>query len=265
MVPFKITLYNRAGEAVKDFEFELDGEAKKKTINIDLATEGIKVVNKHLDDLHLTYNPETVDFYFAGIDMDDIYQDPLNGELVYMDEKNNRYQNRVRWCTEVERFFNNHDFITVDSTGNFTIGDDIAGKFVGDSASGTFIINTDYKFFIRTAQQYLDMWNNPNTDKFERIKILLNGSCKHQIACTYKIKRRQVEEDQYEYDVTYTGQGAFDMTARHINKYNKSIDWETMYEESNSYQPDPLFMNDIGIGTSSDGGDVTLEYQVTLK
>lgn len=264
MVPFKITLYNRAGEAVKDFEFEIDGEAEKKTIHLDLATDGVKVENKHLDDLHLTYNPETVSFYFAGIDMDDIYRDPLNGEVVYMDEKTNRYQNRVRWCTEVERFFNNHDFITVDTTGNFTIGDDIAGKFVGDSASGTFIINTDYKFFIRTAQQYLDMWNNPNTDKFERIKILLNGSCKHQIACSYKIKRRQAG-DQDEYDVTYTGQGAFDMTARHINKYNKSIDWETMYEESNSYQPDPLFMNDIGIGTSSDGGDVTLEYTTTLK
>lgn len=264
LVPFKITLFNRAGEAVKDFEFELDGAAEKKTINIDLATQGVKVVNKHLDDLHLTYKPETVSFYFAGIDMDDIYRDPLNGEVVYMDEKTNRYQNRVRWCTEVERFFNNHDFITVDTTGNFTIGDDIAGKFVGDSASGTFIINTDYKFFIQTAQQYLNMWNNPQTDKLDRIKILLNGSCKHQIACTYKIKRKQAG-DHEEYDVTYTGQGAFDMTARHINKYNKSIDWEAYWKANNSYQPEPLFMNDIGIGTSSDGGDVTLEYKTTLK
>lgn len=261
MVPFKITLYNRVGEAVKDFEFELDGVAEKKNINIDLATQGISVENKHLDDLHLTYNPVAADFFFAGIDANDIYQNPLLDELVYMDEDINPYKNQTRWCTEVERFFNNHDFITVDSTGNFTIGDDIAGKFVGDSASGTFIINTDYKFFIRTAQQYLDMWNNPNTDKFERIKILLNGSCKHQIACSYKIKRRQVE-DHEEYDITYTGQGAFDMTARHINNFNKSIDWVSLVTTN---ECPPLFMNDIGIGTSSVGGDVTLEYKTTLK
>ena len=98
----------------------------------------------------------------------------------------------------------------------------------------------------------------------DRIKILLNGSLKHQIACTYKVKRRQAG-DHEEYDITYTGQGAFDMTARHINSYNKSIDWYAFSTEGRSYEPDPLFMNDIGIGTSSDGGDVTLEYQVTLK
>ena len=260
LVPFKLTLYNQAGEAVKDFEFELDGVAEKKTIHIDLATQGVKVENKHLDDLHLTYDPVAVDFAFSGIDASDMYQEL--GELVYMNEDKNPYKNQTRWCTEVERFFNNHDFITVDSTGNFTIGDDIIGKFDGDSATGTFIINTDYKFFIQTAQQYLNMWNNENSSYVDRFRIVLNGSLKHQIACTYKIKRRQVEEDQYEYDITYTGQGAFDMTARHINNFNKSIDWVSLVTTN---ECPPLFMNDIGIGTSSDGGDVTLEYKTTLK
>ena len=262
LVPFKITLYNKEGEAVKDFEFELDGVADKKTIHIDLATQGVKVENKHLDDLHLTYTPGAVDFAFSGIDAYDMYQNPLLDELVSMNEDNNPYKNQTRWCTEVERFFNNHDFITADPTGNITIGDDIIGKFDGDSATGTFIINTDYKFFIQTAQQYLNMWNNENSTYVDRLKIVLNGSCKHQIACTYKIKRRQVEEDQYEYDITYTGQGAFDMTARHINNFNKSIDWVSLVTTN---ECPPLFMNDIGIGTSSDGGDVTLEYKVNIK
>ena len=261
LVPFKLTLYNKEGEAVKDFEFEIDGVAEKKTIHIDLATQGVKVENKHLDDLHLTYDPGAVDFTFAGFDVNDIYQNPLLGELVYMDEEKNPYKNQTRWATEVERFFNNHDFITVDSTGNFTLGDDIIGKFVGDSATGTFIINTDYKFFIQTAQQYLNMWNNENSTYVDRLKILLNGSLKHQIACTYKIKRRQVE-DHEEYDITYTGQGAFDMTARHINNFNKSIDWVTLVTTD---ECPSLSMSDIGIGTSSDGGDVTLEYKTTLK
>ena len=261
LVPFKLTLYNQAGEAVKDFEFELDGVAEKKTINIDLATQGISVENKHLDDLHLTYDPAAVDFAFSGIDAYDMYQNPLLDELVSMNEDNNPYKNQTRWCTEVERFFNNHDFITVDSTGNFTLGDDIIGKFDGDSATGTFIINTDYKFFIQTAQQYLSMWNNENSSYVDRLKIVLNGSCKHQIACTYTIKRRHVE-DHEEYDITYTGQGAFDMTARHINNFNKSIDWVSLVTTN---ECPSLSMNDIGIGTSSDGGDVTLEYKTTLK
>ena len=261
LVPFKLTLYNRAGEAVKDFEFEIDGVADKKTIHIDLATQGVKVENKHLDDLHLTYTPGAVDFAFSGIDAYDMYQNPLLDELVSMNEDSNPYKNQTRWCTEVERFFNNHDFITVDSTGNFTLGDDIAGKFDGDSATGTFIINTDYKFFIQTAQQYLSMWNNERSTYIDRLKIVLNGSCKHQIACTYSIKRRQVE-DHEEYDITYTGQGAFDMTARHINNFNKSIDWVSLVTTN---ECPSLSMSDIGIGTSSDGGDVTLEYTVTLK
>ncbi len=261
LVPFKLTLYNQAGEAVKDFDFELDGVAEKKTINIDLATQGISVENKHLDDLHLTYNPVAADFFFAGIDAYDMYQNPLLDELVYMDEDINPYKNQTRWCTEVERFFNNHDFITVDSTGNFTLGDDIIGKFVGDSATGTFIINTDYKFFIQTAQQYLNMWNNENSSYADRFRIVLNGSLKHQIACTYSIKRRHVEDHEV-YDITYTGQGAFDMTARHINRFNKSIDWLTMVTTN---ECPSLSMSDIGIGTSSDGGDVTLEYTTTLK
>lgn len=263
LVPFKITLYNRAGEAVKDFEFELDGEAEKKTINIDLATEGIRVVNKHLDDLHLTYNPATVEFYAGGIraEEDDQYDPKVTGQMVYMDEDRNFLKDQTRWCTEVERFFNYHDFISVDPTGNFTIGDDITGKFDGDTATGTFVINTDYEFFLQTAQQYLDKWNSEKATIFDRDMIILNGSCKHQIACTYKIKRRQAG-DHDEYDITYTGQGAYDMTVRHINNFNKSMDWGNSW----AYQENlpPFFMNEIGIGTSSDGGDVTLEYKVTI-
>ena len=260
LVPFKITLYNSKGEAVKDFEFELDGVAEKKTIHIDLATQGVKVENKHLDDLHLTYNPVAVDFVAAGIDENDHYNPRITDELVYMDAEKNPYKNQTRWATEVERFFNNHDFITVDTTGNFTIGDDIIGKFEGDSATGTFVINTEYKFFIQTAQQYLNMWNNENSTFYERLKIVLNGSLKHQIACTYNIKRRQVEDHEV-YDITYTGQGAFDMTVRHINYFGKSMYW---YDVLVANECPSLSMSDIGIGTSSDGGDVTLEYTVTI-
>ena len=79
---------------------------------------------------------------------------------MYADERASiYYDDKVRFCTEVERFFNRHDFITADSTGNFTIGDDIVGKLKGDTASGTFIINTDYKYFVQTPQQWCNKWN----------------------------------------------------------------------------------------------------------
>lgn len=263
LMPFKLTLYNKAGEAVKDFDFQLDGEVDKKVIRIDLATQGVTVDNKHLDELHLKYTPDSVNFYFAGIDEDDKYQNPINGAVVYMDEERGLYSNQVRWRTEVERFFNRHNFITVDSIGNFTIGEDIDGTFVGDSATGTFIVDTDYKFFLQTAPQYIDTWNDPQSTIYERLKILLNGSFKHQMACKYKVVRKRVGDND-EYDVTYTGQGYFDITARHINEFKKYLDYWLLVISDGDGVP-PLYLNDIGIGTSSVGGDVTLEYKVTLK
>ena len=263
LMPFKLTLFNTAGEAVKNFDFQLDGEADKKVIRIDLATQGVTVDNKHLDELHLKYTPDSVNFYFAGIDEDDKYQNPLNGAVVYMDEERGLYSNQVRWRAEVERFFNRHNFITVDSIGNFTIGEDIDGTFVGDSATGTFIIDTDYKFFLQTAPQYIDTWNDPQSTIFERLRILLNGSFKHQMACKYKVGRKRVG-DHDEYDVTYTGEGFFDITARHINEFKKYLDYWLLVISDGDGVP-PLYLNDIGIGTSSVGGDVTLEYKVTLK
>jgi len=96
---------------------------------------------------------------------------------------------------------------------------------------------------------------------WDRFQELLNGSVKHQIVCQYTIKRRQVEEDAYEYDITYTGEGAFDFTARYVNHYGVVIDW--LSEVGGLTQT--LTMDDIGIGTDSKGGDVTLEYKTTLK
>ena len=263
LMPFKLTLFNKAGEAVKDYDFQLDGEGDKKVIRIDLATQGVVVDNKHIDELHLKYTPDSVDFYFAGIDEDDKYQNPLNGAVVYMDEEKGLYSNQVRWRTEVERFFNRHNYIMVDSIGNFTIGEDIDGTFVGDSATGTFFIDTDYKFFLQTAPQYIDTWNDPQSTIIERLRILFNGSFKHQMKCSYKVIRKRVG-DHEEYDVTYTGEGYFDITARHVNEFKKYLDYWLLIVSDGDGVP-PLTLNDIGIGTSSVGGDVTLEYKVTLK
>ncbi|MBQ8939497.1 MAG: C10 family peptidase [Paludibacteraceae bacterium] len=262
MMPFQITLFDENGVPEKVFDFQLDGVADKTIIDIDLATQGVKADTKQLEDLKLDYTPDSVLFRTGGYDYVDQYDPEITGELVYMDEKINFYRNKVRWCTELDRFFNRHDFITVDSlSGNFTIGDDIAGKLVGDSATGTFTINTDYRFFIQTAQQWLDNWNNKNVKYYDKLLKLLNGSVKHQLTCQYVLKRKKVD-DHYEYDITYTGEGIWDLTPRYITYVGKTIDWSAVVTEDDA---PVLTMDEIGIGTDSKGGEVTLEYKTTLK
>ena len=261
MVPFKITLFDEEGLPEKEFDFQLDGVTERMIVDIDLATQGVKVETNRIENLKLTYTPPSVMIYSSGYDMLDHYEDSVTGEVIYMNDSINFYKSKVRWCTELERFFNRHDFITVDSLGNFTIGDDIAGKFTGDTASGKFVINTDYKFFVRTLQQFINDWNNPKIDYHKRAQELLNGSVKHQIACKYTIKRVEVD-DHFEYEITYTGEGAFDLTARHINHYNKTIDWQALFVDKVFPSLD---LYDVGVGTSSVGGDVTLEYKTTLR
>ena len=260
MMPFQITLFDENGEPEKVFDFQLDGNADKTIIEIDPATQGTRATTKHLDNLKLKHSPDTLRLPISGYDLEERYFEDKQELFVYMDDSLN-YFKKARWRTELEKYFNAHDYITVDSTDNFTIGDDIAGHFVGDSAAGTFNIHTDYKFFLKTAQQFLDTWNNPNAPIWDRIQELLSGSVKHQIACRYTIKRRQVEQGAYEYDINYTGEGVFDFTARYVNHYDVVIDW--LAEVSELTQT--LTMDDIGIGTSSQGGEVTLEYKTTLK
>ena len=187
-------------------------------------------------------------------------------ETEEMDDKRNIYDRKARWCTELERFFNQHDFITVDSiSGSFTIGDDISGKLEGDSASGTFTINTDYKYLIDTPKQWINNWNNWVKEGYHddiggMYHFLLNGSVKHQIACKYTLKRRQVE-DHFEYDITYTGEGVWDQTMKYVDRINKSLGINGI-----DFNNLPLLeLYDISIGTDSQGGDVKLEYTTTLK
>ena len=198
-------------------------------------------------------------FYSSGYDMRDQYADSIVGEYVYINDSIEYYKN-VRYRTELEKFFNAHNYITVDSTDNYTLGDDITGKFVGDKASGQFTINTDHRYLYRTLQQFVDTWNNPKADWVDRFRHVLSGSMKHQIACRYTITRRQ-EEDHYEYDITYTGEGAYDLTVRYITHFNTTIDWSSMVEG----EANPIAIDDLSVGPVSNGGDLQLEYKVTIK
>ena len=270
MVPFKITLFDENGQPEKTFNFKLDGVSEETVIHIDPEKQGVKADTKHLDNLKLEYTPESVelltsgyweDYNYATSRYESVYIDSLFKEIMYADERASiMYDDKVRFCTELERFFNRHDFITADSTGNFTIGDDIVGKLKGDTASGTFIINTDYKYFVQIPQQWCDKWNNRN--RFAELVKTLSGSLKHQIACKYFIRRRKVD-DHFEYDITYTGEGVWDNTMQRITSINAPVNsyYHFVLERRYYY----LRPEDLDVGTESIGGDVKLEYTTTLK
>lgn len=267
-MPFRITLFDENGEPEKNFDFALDGSPAETVINIDLAKDGVKDDTKHLDNLKLEYTPESVVLEqnlfviqrIDGINLGEVHF--TQSDEITMDDTNiYTLLYEKRWCTELERFFNRHDFIIVDSlSGNFTIGDDIVGKLVGDSASGTFNINTDYKYIVKTAQKWVDYWNNVDDDyAFKRLP-LLDGSVKHQIACRYTLRRKQVD-DHFEYEITYTGEGVWDHTMRYVSSINKSLGYNEIDEDNLPY----LTTDDIDIDLESQGGDVKLEYTTTLK
>ena len=267
-VPFRITLFDENGEPEKNFDFTLDGSPAETVINIDLAKDGVKDDTKHLDNLKLEYTPESVvleqDLFVIqridGINLGERHW--TQSDEITMDDTNiYALLYEKRWCTELERFFNRHDFIIVDSlSGNFTIGDDIVGKLVGDSASGTFNINTDYKYIVKTAQKWVDYWNNVDDDYVFKRLPLLDGSVKHQIACRYTLRRKQVD-DHFEYEITYTGEGVWDHTMRYVSSINKSLGYNEIDWDNLPY----LTTDDIDIDLESQGGDVTLEYTTTLK
>ena len=267
-VPFRITLFDENGEPEKNFDFTLDGSPAETVINIDLAKDGVKDDTKHLDNLKLEYTPESVVLElnqfviqrFEGTNLGEKHW-TWSHEITMDDTNIYALLYEKRWCTELERFFNRHDFIIVDSlSGNFTIGDDIVGKLVGDSASGTFNINTDYKYIVKTAQKWVDYWNNVDDDyAFKRLP-LLDGSVKHQIACRYTLRRKQVD-DHFEYEITYTGEGVWDHTMRYVSSINKSLGYNEIDEDNLPY----LTTDDIDIDLESQGGDVKLEYTTTLK
>ncbi|MGM9762398.1 MAG: C10 family peptidase [Candidatus Cryptobacteroides sp.] len=268
-VPFRITLFDENGEPEKTFDFALDGVSESTVINIDLAKDGVKDDTKHLDNLKLEYTPESVvlelDLFiiqrYEGTNPEEKHW--TWSDKITMDDDTDFYALLYgkRKCTELERFFNRHDFIIVDSlSGNFTIGDDIVGKLVGDSASGTFNINTDYKYIVKTAKQWVDYWNNDDGDWAIKLRTLLDGSVKHQIACRYTLRRKQVD-DHFEYEITYTGEGVWDHTMRYVSSINKSLGYNGFDEYNLPY----LTTDDIDIDLESQGGDVTLEYTTTLK
>ena len=268
-IPTKVTLYDPEGKPQRRFEFQITETIGKQIFDIDISTGGVIVDDQPIDGLELTYEPPYVEVPYTclmeyevlGSDRTVLVPETYEYYL-YIEEpfSNFMVHRRARLRTEIERYFNRHAYITVDSLGSYTIGEDLVGKLVNDTASGSFVINTAYKFVEHTPQQFVSRWNDTSLKWWEREFLLLNGTMSHQIACQYQIKRIEVD-DHYEYEITYTGEGAFDLTANFVSAINKLIDGDMVIE--NNFPK--ITLSDIETGLHSAGGDVTLEYKTTLK
>ena len=262
-MPTQITLYDPDDNPQKTFDFQIPEGEDKVILDIDIATGGTKADKKPLEGLKLAYDPNVVQYPFA-FDNDD-YNSGIG--LLYLD---NAANNRARFQTAVEQFFNRHDFITVDKYGNFKIGDDIIGRFEGNGleSSGKFVIDVSHKYREQTVDQWIAVAAKPiNTDWGYG---LLNGIIQHRIECNYTITRTSTNSNEFK--VSYTGSGDYALLANVIARV-EGVDawdivdaWKANKDAKKAEEDGPkIDPSQITQQECSYDGKVTLEYSTTLE
>ena len=208
-IPTRLTLIDPKGKEVADYPFTITNKKGTQVIEIDLSTGGVEVEDPHLDGLELQYDPDSIVYlsddrnHGAGVGY------PIT--RIFLDNRNNK---KARFETEIEKFFNRHEFVSVDPYGNIKIGDDIAGKFEdnGLEATGKFVIETNYNFKEQTIYDCLKVLNSPGWfDEVGDIFRPFSGTLNHKILCQYTITRPSV--DSKEYEITYVGEGTYSLQA----------------------------------------------------
>ena len=244
----------------KTFDFDIPDGKGKVYITIDLDKGGTKVDTQPLEGLELAYDPATVSWpvYLGNTGNEDDYHMETDA-IIALDNSLNK---RARFQKEIERFFNRHDFITVDNQGNYRIGDDITGKFVdnGLTATGKFIIDVSNTFTEQTIHQFVKLFNSSSTSLKERIfdSFLLNGIIQHRIECEYTLTRASV--DSKEFDVSYKGTGAYALLADVITKVT-GVDADALMQGSEQ----TIYVDNLTTRQINGDGSVTLKYSTKLK
>lgn len=241
-VQLQLTLVDPFGEEHSTYDFNLSkfDENEFNVIEIDLATGGQEI--DAIDRLEVKHDDGFVNSQY-NINMHFDYDEPL----LYYDENHNvvaqyskdlntdyggvilldyqgYYGNDITYNTEIGKFFRDHEHITVDERGNFTIGNDIKGRFEEGSrtATGKFTIETSYDFVNLTKDEFINRWNNFDTNNNTIViyNNMLNGTISHKIDCDYTIVRNA---DSSVFSVYYTGEGTFDLTGNGVSDINISI------------------------------------------
>lgn len=252
----RLTLVKPNGMEVADYPFKIPAGTGRQVITIDLSTGGESVETPHLAGLKLEHTPDSVVYLYPDY-REDRHE---NGLAIYPITRiyfDNSRTMHTRFQAEIEKFFKHHDFITVDASGNIKIGDDVVGAFEnnGNKGTGKFTINTKYQFTEQTIGQFVQMVNNDNDEMSDYRPM--NGTLEHNIDCEFTITRSSTESK--EYDITYKGEGTYDLQAEVIWKI---ANWNSDLYMENKTQT--IETSDVYTTHISGDGKVKLEYSTTL-
>ena len=265
-VPWQLTLYDEEDQPQKTFDLMLPNADGKIVVTIDLATEGVKVDTQHLDGLELKYDPASIGFvnsFWPGEDESDIpvfereTDGYMEGEMDVLNSENYRI---VRLQTEVERFFNQHNYMTIDKAGNLLIGDEIVVTMNGNEGTGKFTIDVKYPFVDQTLDQFIKYFNNGNNGIWRLFKNILNGTIKHKIDCQVYVQRVMTGGDLYR--VNFTGTGTFNMDVEGINSVSQIGIYNSTEFTNQDFYVKP---ENVTTGKVSGSGTVKLEYKTQMR
>ena len=257
-----ITLADLEEADQKAFDFKITAVGSKLFVTIDLASGGVEVEAPKLKNLKLSYVPYKIETEYEcyGTHPFDRKYMLLStpGAFIEMDGGMNR---KARFQTELEKFFQRHNFITVqENSGIFTIGDDIVGKFEnnGLEASGKFTIKTTHQFTEKTIEDFVNIMNKAEdpSNSYYWFYNLLGGTISHKIDCEYKITRKKNIE---EYEITYTGSGTWQINADIVDRVDN---WDMDAFQANTIQH--ITTADITTRKLEREGDITLEYSTKI-
>ena len=268
----QITLMNPNEVEQKTYDFQIPEGTRRVYIDIDLEEGGTVVDVPRLENLELAYDPAQIEteYTWAGTETANEYD--MNGNIVgstrvYHESPVGVYvvlndgmklNKNARFQKEVERFFKFHDYITVDEMDNVMIGTDIIGKFEGNTAKGTFTINTTNPFVEKTIDQFCSILNQANTnDLIYQMYNLLNGTIDHKITCQYTITRPSANSK--EYNISYTGEGTYTFKAEVVDRI------ENFNFDNYPYGTQTITVDDITTREVEAEGTVTLNYTTKLQ
>jgi len=258
-IPTQLTLYDPEDRPQKTYDFQIPDGKGKVFVDIDLATGGMKADKMPLEGLELTYEPNVVKYPYVCVDYDG---EDYSFGLLYLDNTLNK---RARFQTAIEQFFNRHDFVSVDKYGNYTIGDDIIGRFEGNGleSSGKFVIDVSHKYIEKNLDQFIREVAVPSLGPNDWAYGLLNGFIQHRIECNYKITRKSTNSN--EFTVSFTGSGDYALLANVTAKV-EGVDPIALVESARLGLEGPeIHPQQITTEEVSFDGKVTLKYSTTLK
>ena len=263
-MPFEVVLCDKNGIEKKSWKFSISENTGKRRIKIDLANSGVEVEAPKLKDLTLAYDPAvvqipmTIDGNLYYYELDELVAHPHASTTAIPCYLNGSFNKQARFQYEIEKFFKQHDFITVDDAGHVKIGDDIVGTMTGNEGSGQFTINTKHKFVEKTKQEFVHGFNRALAKGGDVTGIfnLLNGTIKHKIDCEFTVVRNADNS----YTVAFTGTGTYNLEAEGVALV-ENYDWSA--QEAGVEQK--ITVDDISTGMTEAEGTVKLQYTVNIS